>query len=362
MRSIAIGLLLSSLIAAPALADVKAGVDAWSRGDYPAAIKEWRPLAIKGDADAQFNLGTAYAMGRAVEYDLKQAEEWYRKAALQGHEGAEAAYGLAMFQNGKRPEAIPWLEKAVSRGDRRAQYILGVALFNGDAVEKDWVRAYALVTRASASGLPNASTALAQMDRTIPLDQRQRGLALARDMELAASKPMLAPAQTAPQAPVRRPASPIEPVRTVDLPPAEQVPQRPLTAADLGMTNKGDDLGGPVARPIPAPRPVAPKSTPAPRVVAPKPTPTPAPRAVSAATSRRGWRVQLGAFGEESRARALFGQLEAQVPALSDLQPYLVKAGSVTRLQVGPLGSSAAAERLCSQVRAKGNACVTVAP
>src|SRR3546814_7495628 len=43
----------------PALADVKAGVDAWSAGNYEAAVNEWKPLAAAGDPDATFNLPQA---------------------------------------------------------------------------------------------------------------------------------------------------------------------------------------------------------------------------------------------------------------------------------------------------------------
>ena len=103
----------------PALADVKAGVDAWSRGEYRKAVEEWRPAAIAGDADAQFNLGQAYKLGRGVPVDMAMAESWYRKAALQGQVGAEANYGLILFQNGERAEALPWLNKSVARGAPR---------------------------------------------------------------------------------------------------------------------------------------------------------------------------------------------------------------------------------------------------
>ena len=68
---LALPLLLS---AAPALADVKSGVDAWQAGDYQTAVAEWRPLAVAGDADAQFNLGQAYKLGRGVPADMVQAE------------------------------------------------------------------------------------------------------------------------------------------------------------------------------------------------------------------------------------------------------------------------------------------------
>ena len=44
-------------LAAPAWADVQAGVDAYERGDYATGLREWRPLAEQSDATAQHNLG-----------------------------------------------------------------------------------------------------------------------------------------------------------------------------------------------------------------------------------------------------------------------------------------------------------------
>ncbi len=335
MRTLALtcALIGATLSFSPAHADVKTGVEAWGRGDYTSAIKAWRPLAISGDADAQFNLVQAYKLGRGVPVDLKQAEDWYRKAALQGHLQAEDNYGLVMFQNGNRQQALPWIEKSATRGEPRAQYILGTALFNGDMVTKDWTRAYALMTRASASGLAPASASLAQMDRYIPLDQRQQGLSMARAMEISASRPALPPVAAARPLPPRPVQSSGGVIRPVDLPPSQ------------GTMPPMED---PVA--VPSPRPVA--------VAAPRPTPAPRPAVVAG----KGWRVQLGAFGDEGRARALFTQLERRVSGLSDLQPFLVKAGNVTRLQAGPVASSAAADRLCASVRAAGNACLPIAP
>ncbi|PTS74954.1 sporulation protein, partial [Sphingomonas sp. HMWF008] len=76
----------------PGLADVKQGVDAYGRGEYRKAIEEWRPAANAGDADAQFNMGQAYTLGRGVPVDLPMATSWFRKAALQGHFEAETKY------------------------------------------------------------------------------------------------------------------------------------------------------------------------------------------------------------------------------------------------------------------------------
>ena len=322
--------LMLSIAATPALADVKAGVDAWSRGDYPAAVKEWRQPAIDGDADAQFNLGQAYKLGRGVPADLTQAEDWYRKAALQGHLQAEDNYGLVMFQNGNRQGAMPWIQKSAARGEPRSQYVLGTALFNGDMIAKDWVQAYALMTRASASGLAPASASLAQMDRYIPLEQRQKGLVVARTMEEQAAKPVAVAAATpAVRPPVR--ATPI--IRATELPPSTPQPVDPV-----------------MAEPEPAmPKPVAPR----PAAVKPPAQPV---------ITGKGWRVQLGAFGEGATARNLWKTLERRHDSLGGLQPFLVVAGPVTRLQAGPLASKAAANALCATLQASGQACLPVAP
>ncbi|WP_198669268.1 tetratricopeptide repeat protein [Blastomonas sp. UPD001] len=175
--------LLALAVSSPALADVKAGVDAWERGDFAKAVAEWRDPAAKGDADAQFNLGQAYKLGRGVPMDLKQAEAWYKKAADRGHVQAADNYGLVLFQDNRRDEAMPYIRASADRGEPRAQYVLGTAMFNGDIAEKDWVRAYALMTRASAQGLPQASRSLATMDKYIPLAERTKGTQLAAQLE-----------------------------------------------------------------------------------------------------------------------------------------------------------------------------------
>ena len=62
---------------APFALQVKAGVDAWSNGDYATAVKAWQAPAAAGDADAMFNLAQAYKLGRGVPQDLAKAEALY---------------------------------------------------------------------------------------------------------------------------------------------------------------------------------------------------------------------------------------------------------------------------------------------
>ncbi|MDF7774376.1 SPOR domain-containing protein [Sphingomonas sp. AOB5] len=281
---------------------VKAGVDAWERGDYKAAVERWRPEAVRGNPDAQFNLGQAYKLGRGVPIDLNQAEEWYRKAAVQGHPQAQDNYGLALFQNGKRPQAVEWLQRSATRGEPRTQFVLGTMYFNGDAVERDWVRAYALTVRASQSGLPQASTALAQMDRYISLSERQQGLTLARQYEESANRPQ----------------------PTTDY--ASNIP--PATRPPVATTTR------------------PPRTTPAPRPTPPAPKPTEV-AAAPGPVRDGGWRLQLGAFGDPNNARKLWSQVGSRFPGR---QVYYVKQGSLTRVLVGPFASRAEAASGCRGV------------
>lgn len=317
------------ILAQPALADVKAGVDAWQQGDYAKAVAIWQPLAQSGDPDAQFNMGQAYKLGRGVKTDPSAAIDWYGKAARQGHARAEDNLGLLMFQQGDRAGALPYLQRAAERGEPRAQYIVGTALFNGDLTAKNWVRAYALMTRASESGLAQATASLRQMDKYIPQDQRDQAIAMTRSIgqqnsSLAADEPRR-------PAPVMREAP--APVRSAQLPPSAS--SAPRTAEPA---------------PRPAPAKTAAAKPPEARPTASKPAlPKPA---------SGGWRVQIGAFSAEARARTLWTQLSAKVGGLSGYQPYIMTSGGVTRLQAGPLASSADATRLCSAIKAAGAECM----
>ena len=54
-------LLLTLLVGTPASsADFQKGLDAYDRGDYATALREWTPLAEQGHAWAQYNLGVMY--------------------------------------------------------------------------------------------------------------------------------------------------------------------------------------------------------------------------------------------------------------------------------------------------------------
>ena len=248
-RTFRAGLIALALAGVPAglgAQGVTAGIAAWQKGDFEGAVASWRPLASKGDADAAFNLGQAYRIGKGVPLNLAQAQSWYEVAARKGHVDAATSLGILLFQNGNRTGAMRWLKQAGDKGEPRAALLYGTALYNGDGIKADPVLAYAYVSRAAATGLAPARATLADMDSMMPLDQRQRGVAIAQ-------------------------------------------------AA----------VGGKNTKPV-AIKPVAIKAVPAkPAAVAPRM----APHAPVVVASSGSWRVQLGAFGKRASAESLFARL-----------------------------------------------------
>lgn len=282
---------LIAVVSAPLPAQsVKAGIDAWQHANYENAVAIWRPLAEKGDADAQFNLGQAYRLGRGVAINLGAAKSWFERAAANGHVDAQTTLGLLLFQNGDQAAGLRWLKQAAEQGEPRALLVFGTALYNGDGVTQDRVLGYAYVSRAAAQGLGPAKDTLEQLDQLMPVSDRQRGVALAQ-----------VKARSAPP-----PSSKTKPVRVAQ------------------------------------PKPAAPKAaSPAKAIAGP----------VSGA-----WRIQLGAFSQRGAAEALYNRVSGKA-VLAGRRPFYIAAGSVTRLQVGPFASKAAAAAACGAV---GTACFPV--
>lgn len=295
MRKLLLGLIIASLSLPAAGQSVRAGVEAWQKGDTAGATAIWRPLAEMGDADAAFNLGQAYRLGRGVPLDLAQAQGWFERAARKGHVDAQTTLGLLLFTNGNRVAAMRWLKQAAEAGEPRALLMVGTALYNGDGIPADPVTAYAYVSRAAAQGLAPAKATLADMDSVMPLEQRQKGIALAK--QLASGKKAVTPPAVA-KAP-------------------------PPALAPKAVTAKPSP-------PPPAAKPLTAKAAP----------PPPA-----AATGK--WRIQLGAFSQRKSAEALYARLSAR---LAGRQAYYVPAGAVVRLQAGPFESRAAASAACARL------------
>jgi TPR repeat protein len=199
---------LIGLVAAPVAGQsVKAGIEAWQHANYASAVSIWRPLADRGDADAQFNLGQAYRLGRGVPLNLGTAKGWFERAAAHGHVDAQTTLGLLLFENGEQSQGLKWLRQAADQGEARAQLVYGTALYNGDGITQDRILGYAYVHRAADQGLGPAGDTLGQLEQLLPAAERQKGAALARAVPQTAPQKAIAPAKPARVAQTKTPAS-----------------------------------------------------------------------------------------------------------------------------------------------------------
>lgn len=71
------------------------GMNALLDGNYAEAYCIWKPLAQRGHAEAQYNIGWLYANGNGLNVDPRLAVQWWQKAATQGHVDAQFAVGMA---------------------------------------------------------------------------------------------------------------------------------------------------------------------------------------------------------------------------------------------------------------------------
>lgn len=230
---------------------------------------------------------------------------------------------------------MAWLVPSADRGDPRAQYVLGTAYFNGDMVGRDPVRGYALMSRSAASGLDQARNSLAIMDRSLSMEERQQGVALAAELEARAAtlqSAQLASAGLGTTAPLRQ-------TRTASAP---KQPDPPVKAAPV-LKREPVTAGADYAHPVVVTK--VPNSAP----VKPAPIPSAAPSG--------DWQVQLGAFSVSGSADALWNKLRGR-DVFAGREASMVKGGGLTRLRVGPYASQGEAERACAAL--SGQPCMAM--
>ncbi len=129
------------------------GLVAYKRGDFAGALKEYRH---ENGPSADFALGVMYYKGEGVTRDPAKAAMFFRKAAEQGHAGAQ--YNLAlMYKLGVTVprdchEAARLYILAAEQGYDKAQYNLGLMYARGDGVEKDRRKALRWLAKSARQG------------------------------------------------------------------------------------------------------------------------------------------------------------------------------------------------------------------
>ncbi len=185
----ALAVIFIMLLGAPALADFAEGLAAAGRGDFATALKEWRPLAERGNADAQYMLGIMYRRGEGGTQDYEVAIEWFRLAAEQGNASAQSNLG-AMYDQGlgitEDPNAaFKWFKLAAEQGNNYSLFILGEMYERGRGVTRDQIRAHMWWNIAAseelAAGLGLARQEFVKIQKGMTPDEVSKAQQLARE-------------------------------------------------------------------------------------------------------------------------------------------------------------------------------------
>lgn len=73
--------------------DVEDAKNMMEEGKYTQAFDLLYPMAQTGNADAEELIGSMYALGTGVKRDDIRAFEWYLRASMRGHPGAQSGIG-----------------------------------------------------------------------------------------------------------------------------------------------------------------------------------------------------------------------------------------------------------------------------
>ena len=217
-----VAVLLVLVVRAAVAADFSAGAELYERGDYEAAIDQWRTLANQGDLRAQYRLAQMYAEGVGVRQNDQSALHWYRQAAEQGsiiarfelalmyslgrgvpHDDSRAAYwyGLlaedgsltaqyllaGMYEEGRGVGkdlhfALHWYRRAADRGHLGAQVKLGEMYSRGGEIEVDLAQAWMWFDVAAAKGNNRAVREREQLGARLDKKALARAMALRRGL------------------------------------------------------------------------------------------------------------------------------------------------------------------------------------
>jgi hypothetical protein len=118
-----------------------------------AAFNLFQSAAEKGDAEAIFEMGRAYYIGRGTDQDYTKSLGWFEKLAMRGN--ADAQYMVSiMYAEGvgtevNETEAAKWLRQSAVQGNAPARVMLADFYAEGTGVEKDPVRAIGLYNLAA---------------------------------------------------------------------------------------------------------------------------------------------------------------------------------------------------------------------
>jgi uncharacterized protein len=146
-------LALFGALSSPALADLEVARDLMEENRFEEALTELWPAARSGNAEAEELIGIMYALGLGVEQDYQRAFDWYLRASMKGHPGAQSGVG--------------WY------------YEVGLGM-----PEVDLVRAYMWYTLSAIGGDPDAADSMDQVIQKMTQAEIDQALIMVGDYKV----------------------------------------------------------------------------------------------------------------------------------------------------------------------------------
>lgn len=372
--------------------------------DFGRAVQWYEAAAEQDLPAAQNNLGLMFAKGRGVAGDVNRAMDLWFEAARQDYPWSQYNLGLAFFQGkgvqANQQEALAWFRRAADGGLADSQFIMGQLYREGLIVQQNRGRALTWYMRAAdqghmrakkqmghlqnaqvtpkATGEPEAVPTLLAENEPARSSAPENAVVTAGPaqeeiIEVAAPKnsavkevKQAVQAEKAPPKPVRKQveAVPAKPAATpVKQPVAEKKPvvakSKPQPATQPAVQDVATAQVAPVAKPASKPKAAASVSSETPRPglagqVAALVQPAPV---LNDAKRDGAFRVWLASASSEAEAAKMWQSARSEHPDLLSATEAAFSAVDVGggktlyRILAGPLASSAAALRLCQQLR-----------
>ncbi|MEO8302049.1 MAG: tetratricopeptide repeat protein, partial [Rhizomicrobium sp.] len=122
------------------------GARHFQKANYRGAVASWQPLAIKGNAVAQNNLGILYLDGKGVKQDTSEAVRYLSLSAASGSSLGQNNLG-GLYREGKGVardygKAAQWFTAAAAQGNSAAMYNLGLMYEMGQGMKVEPFHAY----------------------------------------------------------------------------------------------------------------------------------------------------------------------------------------------------------------------------
>ena len=141
--------------------------------------------AEKGQAVAQYRLGTMYERGQGVAADPAKAAHWYRAGRQAGQPQGDAQSRRALCRAASRgkkdmAEAARWFSKAAALGLSDSQFNLAVLYERGDGVPQSLLDAYKWYSIAAAAGDAESKTRLGVLRTQLSRRRPRRGAQVGR--------------------------------------------------------------------------------------------------------------------------------------------------------------------------------------